>query len=73
MTSKVLGIIYVRWKLVCRNQSLTSDLWTMPTAEIEERKVTKNKITITYLDPESVESLKIYLIHFLMSEATQNM
>lgn len=44
----------------------------MPTAEIEERKVTENKITITYLDPESVESLKIYLIHFLMSEATQN-
>ena len=64
MTSKVLGIIYVRWKLVCRNQSLIFVLWPMPTAEIEERKVTENKITITYLDPESVESLKISLIHF---------
>lgn len=64
MTSEVLGIICVRWKLVCRNQSLISVLWTMPTAEIEERKETENKITITYLDPESVESLKISLIHF---------
>lgn len=36
----------------------------MPTTKIEERKETENKITVTYLDPESVESLEISLTDF---------